>query len=451
MRAKTPEPQRKIRFAIGSPLVTGALVAAIATSVYVAAPETGAPPALDAGPEPPAAAAALDPGALGVSQPKDAEAPVANPSSARVVQVRRGDTLIEVLIGAGVATAEAHGAAGALKAVFDPRALKPGQEITLIFGPASGDRMALVSATFASGADAQVDVRRGEDGRFTAAKRERTLAGEFVRVAGTVRASLFEAAAAAGVPVPVMVEAIRAFSYDVDFQRDVQPGDAFEVLFERFHDHEGRFAKDGPVLSAALGLSGKVKRIYRHRTPDGAVDYYDDEGHSVRKALLRTPIDGARLTSAFGNRKHPILGYSAMHRGVDFGAPEGTPVRAAGEGVVERVGWTGDYGHYVRIRHPGEHATAYAHLSRYAANLKVASRVRQGQVIGYVGSTGRSTGAHLHYEVLRRQRQINPMSVQLPAGRKLVGFELAEFRQAAAELDLKAGAQPAASRLAGAP
>jgi murein DD-endopeptidase MepM/ murein hydrolase activator NlpD len=155
----------------------------------------------------------------------------------------------------------------------------------------------------------------------------------------------------------------------------------------------------------------------------------------VRKALLKTPIDGARLTSGFGNRMHPILGYSAFHKGVDFGAPAGTPIQAAGDGVVEQKGWNGGYGNYIRIRHGGEYATAYAHLSRFAAGVAEGARIRQGQIIGYVGSTGRSTGPHLHYEILRRGAQVNPVAVKFPTGRKLDGGDLTRFRAARVETD----------------
>ena len=164
-------------------------------------------------------------------------------------------------------------------------------------------------------------------------------------------------------------------------------------------------------------------------------DYYNERGESVRKALLKTPIDGARLTSGFGSRMHPILGYSAFHKGVDFGAPSGTPIQAAGDGVVEMSGWFGGYGNYVRLKHNGEYSTAYAHLSRYAPGIKEGARVKQGQIVGYVGTTGRSTGAHLHYEVLRRGAQINPMGVKFPTGRKLDGIELVAFKRIRGEVD----------------
>lgn len=351
----------------------------------------------------------------------------------RIVAVRRGDTLMDILLSLGLARAEAHEAVSALAAVFDPRGLRPGQEITFSF--AGGDSGALVGAWLAARADRDVGLTREPGGRFTAHQRDRALSLEAIRAAGMVRTSLYEAGLATGVPIQVMVEMIRVFSFDVDFQRDIQPGDAFEVLFERFRDETGRVAKDGAVRYASLLLSGRRLAVYRHVDRDGNVDYYNEKGESVRKALLKTPIDGARLTSGFGSRMHPILGYSAFHKGVDFGAVSGTPIQAAGDGTVEMKGWFGGYGNYVRLRHNSEYATAYAHMSRYAAGITEGGRVRQGQIIGYVGTTGRSTGAHLHYEVLRRGAQINPMGVKFPTGRKLEGADFVAFKHTRVEAD----------------
>lgn len=373
----------------------------------------------------------------------------AGETSELTIQVRRGDTLMDLLLSAGVSRAEAHEAVVALRGKLDPRDLKPGHEITLTFAPSSdGEQGPLIAANFVAWVDRDVNLSRDEDGRFTALERRKQLTREFIRATGTVRSSLFEAGSAAGVPGPIMVEVIRAFSYDIDFQRDIQAGDSFEIVFERFHDDQGRFAKDGYVLYGKMVLSGKPRQVFRHATRDGFVDYYNERGESVRKALLRTPIDGARLTSRFGSRQHPILGYTALHKGVDFGAPTGTPIQAAGEGIVEHAGWLGGYGHYVRLRHNSEYATAYAHMSRYAAGLRAGARVRQGQVIGYVGSTGRSTGPHLHYEVMRRGTQINPVSVLLPTGRKLEGVDLMRFREAKADIEAQVANIPAVERVA---
>lgn len=381
-----------------------------------------------------------DPAAFPPSVPSVFETPVEAPSetqerqrSERVVAVRRGDTLMDILLSVGVSRAEAHEAVSALSSVFDPRALKPGQEITFTFAP--GDGQPLVGAWLAARADRDVGLTREPGGKFVAQQRDKMLTLEPVRATGMVSTSLYEAGLAAGVPIQIMAELIRAFSFDVDFQREIQPGDAFEILFERFRGEDGRITKEGALRYATLLLSGRRMAIYRYADREGTIDYYNEKGESVRKALLKTPIDGARLTSGFGSRMHPILGYSAFHKGVDFGAATGTPIQAAGDGVVEMKGWFGGYGNYVRIRHNGEYSTAYAHLSRFAPGIADGTRVRQGQIIGYVGSTGRSTGPHLHYEVMRRGAQINPMGVKFPTGRRLEGVDLLQFKHARVEID----------------
>lgn len=206
-----------------------------------------------------------------------------------------------------------------------------------------------------------------------------------------------------------------------------------EIAYERLVDKEGRTVRYGNVVYANLTLSGKSMPIYRYEDSKGNVDYYGPDGQSVRKALLQTPIDGARISSGFGMRHHPVLGYSKMHKGVDFAARRGTPVMAAGDGIVERASRFGSYGNYIRIRHNSTYKTAYAHLKGFAKGIRKGVRVRQGQIIGYVGTTGRSTGPHLHYEVLANNKQVNPKSAKLPAGRKLAGKELKTFQAQLAE------------------
>jgi murein DD-endopeptidase MepM/ murein hydrolase activator NlpD len=354
----------------------------------------------------------------------------------QVVAVRRGDTLMDILLTLGISRAEAHEAVSALSTVYDVRGLRPGQEITFTFAPgAPGEGQPLAGAWFAARADRDVGVARDQTGRFVPQQHDKELTLRRTRARGTVATSLYEAGLQSGVPANVMSEMIRIFSFDVDFQRDIQPGDAFDVFYDLFVDAEGKPVRSGTLAFASLTLSGKTQAVYRFVDKDGQADFYNDRGESVRKALLKTPIDGARLTSGFGNRMHPILGYSAFHKGVEFGAPAGTPIQAAGDGVVEQKGWNGGYGNYIRIRHGGEYATAYAHLSRFAAGVAEGARIRQGQIIGYVGSTGRSTGPHLHYEILRRGAQVNPVAVKFPTGRKLDGGDLARFRAARVETD----------------
>jgi murein DD-endopeptidase MepM/ murein hydrolase activator NlpD len=351
----------------------------------------------------------------------------------QIVSVGRGDTLLGLLVDAAVPREEAVGAIDALRSVYNPRKLQVGQEIALLFE--GEDEPRFLGFEFEPNVDRAVAVARGEDSRYAAREVEKPLERRIVGAGGVITSSLFEAGSENGVPVPVMTKLIRIFSYDVDFQRDIQPGDGFEVMYERDFTEDGTPVREGEVLFASLRLSGRELAIYRYTTRDGVVDYFNRKGESVRKALLRTPIDGARMSSGFGMRRHPILGYSKMHKGTDFAAPTGTPIYAAGNGVVEEIGRKGGYGNYIRIRHNKEISTAYAHMSRFNSALKRGARVSQGDVIGYVGTTGQSTGPHLHYEVLRGGRQVNPMSVDLPTGITLEGRELAAFRARVEEMD----------------
>ncbi len=352
--------------------------------------------------------------------------------------VGRGDTLMKLLTGAGIARQQAARAIKALRGHYDPRRLRIGQAVTLELTGSDGapDELDLSELVIATGPDRSVVVERGGDGTYQAREQITETELDHVRVGGVIDASLYLAADRAGLPSQLLAELIRVYSFDVDFQREIRQGDRFEVTFERYRDTGGRLVKDGNILYAKLVLSGEPMAYYRY-TPkdDRRTDYFDAKGRSVRKTLMRTPIDGARLTSGYGRRKHPTLGYNKMHRGVDFGARTGTPIMAAGDGRIVSLGRNGAYGRYIRIRHNSEYQTAYAHLSRYAKGLKPGARVRQGRIIGYVGASGRTTGPHLHYEVLRGGRQVNPMGVRLPTGRKLKGKELKRFLTNVARID----------------
>lgn len=345
-----------------------------------------------------------------------------------VVEAEQGDTLLDLLLKAGVERNDANRAIDALREVYNPRALRVGQEVTVTFErPSDGIGIGPFNAV-ALQADAgrQVSAKRAKAG-FAASEVKREVTRQLAHFTGTIKGSLFEAAAAQGVPPPILVELIRAFSYDVDFQRDIQPGDVFEVMFERFVDKKGQVVRDGDITFAKLILSGEAMPIYRYVDSSGAPDYYNPLGESVRKALLRTPVDGARISSGYGMRMHPILGFSKMHKGVDFAVSSGTPVLAAGSGVIDYAGANGSYGYYVRIKHDALHSTAYAHLSRFAQGIRTGKHVAQGQVIAFSGATGRATGPHLHYEVLVKNEQVNPMSVKFQSGNKLAGRELQRF------------------------
>jgi murein DD-endopeptidase MepM/ murein hydrolase activator NlpD len=353
------------------------------------------------------------------------------------LRVARGDTLGQMLTRVGVSGRQANAAFTALKTQFDPRRIRVGEEIEVTLAPPldATDDGQLLALTIASGPLEEVSVKRGPEGDYVASKHRLATDTIPTRASGIIENSLFVAGERAGVPVPVLVELIRAYSWDVDFQRDIRPGDGFEIMYDRLVDARGETVYHGDIRYAALTLSGQKLALYHFTRDDGEEGFFDLRGKSARKALLRTPVDGARISSGYGRRKHPILGYSKMHKGVDFAAPKGTPIYAAGNGSVEVAGRKGGYGKYVRIRHNGTYATAYAHMNGFAKGIRRGTRVKQGQVIGYVGTTGRSTGPHLHYEVLRDGRQMNPMKVKMPAGPKLKGKELERFLAHVAETD----------------
>ena len=368
----------------------------------------------------------------------DVEAP---PVADRKLKVRSGDTLMGLLVSAGIDQIDARDAIIAMRDVFQPRDLKPGQDLHLAFAPEqeaadSLGGLQLVSLRFQPDPERDIRIDRKPEGPgFVAQAMVRPLTVEIQHSAMVIERSLFEAGASHSVPPQIMAEVMRAFSHGVDFQREVHKADELELLYESHHDDAGRQAKVGALLYAALTLSGKRQELYHFTTKSGRRDYYGPDGRSIRKTLLRTPVDGARMSSTYGMRKHPILGYTRMHRGLDFAAPRGTPVFAAGDGVIERIGRNGAYGKYIRLQHDKSFKTAYAHLKSYAKGMRKSVRVKQGQVIGYVGSTGRSTGPHLHYEVLHKGRQVNPLKLDLPVGHQLAGAELKAFGKVKARID----------------
>ena len=341
------------------------------------------------------------------------------------VEAKSGDTLARILESAGADRVELDQAVRAISGEFDPRTLDIGQILHIALG--AGNKGARPLEGFAIQLDPlrSVEVVRQEDAYVTH-RVERTFHVVFNRTVGIIDTSLYQAASQPGLPVPVMEQLVRIFSFDIDFQRDLQPGDEFEVMYEG-QVVDGEMVDHGRIVYAAMVVGGEKRSLYYFNPLSAAAGYFDGEGQSAARALMRTPIDGARISSRFGMRRHPILGFNRMHRGMDFAAPTGTPIYAAGDGVIERIGRYGAYGKYIRIRHNSEYKTAYAHLSRYAKGLRRGSRVAQGQVIGRVGSTGRSTGPHLHYEVLYRNKQVNPQSIDLPSPVFLEGDDLARF------------------------
>jgi murein DD-endopeptidase MepM/ murein hydrolase activator NlpD len=345
----------------------------------------------------------------------------------QVVRVQRGEYFRDLLMRGGVVGADAQMANISLAGVYDVRKMKAGQLVTIDFGILGEEHNRFLGVRFDSNFDRTVAVQRQSRGDFVATEIKKEIITQLLRTNGTIDHSVFQAGLQAGLPPEPVVRMINLFAYDVDFQRDVQKGDTFETLIEQHRDARGDIVRHGNILFAALTLQGQTIKLYRWQGDDGEIDYFSETGHSSRKALMRTPIDGARLSSGFGYRRHPVLGYSKMHQGTDFAAPTGTPIYAAGSGQLERIGWQGGYGNAIMIRHNKEYQTLYGHMSGFAPGMHPGKRVQQGDIIGYVGSTGMSTGPHLHYEVHFNSKQIDPLSLKLPSRQRLTGQELARY------------------------
>jgi murein DD-endopeptidase MepM/ murein hydrolase activator NlpD len=353
----------------------------------------------------------------------------------REVEVARGESLAMLLSRAGAPWRDIDDAMDALALVFDTRRVRPGQDVSVYLAQTNGATR-LTGFAFRSDPGAAVTVNRLIEGEFAAREILTPLTFEVAHVVGVVDGSLYQAAVSAGATDRELAAMSDVFAYDVDFQRDIFPGDTFELVFERFFDEEGRTVKTGELMFVGLNAREGPKVFYRFKLPgDAEADWYDSNGRTARKFLMKTPINGARLTSGFGMRRHPILGFSRMHQGIDFAAPTGTPIMAAGDGTVVRAGFMGAFGRYIRIKHSGDYETAYAHLSAFSKGLKQGAKVRQGQIIGYVGTSGLSTGPHLHYEVMVKGRQINPISLKVPTGRILTGPQLQQFMAERARID----------------
>lgn len=363
------------------------------------------------------------------------------PPAMREVTIGPGDTLTELLSQrAGIGTGEALRAAQAVATEMNPARLRPGQVIayaTATGGDGAGPKLRRLSIRH--DVDSRVIVTRTGDGRLRAEQRDiphdRSLSvAEF-----EIRTSLYADAERADVPASVVTKVDRELSNRIDFQRDLRSGDRLTVTFERFRHPTSGTEHAGALLAASIRQEGGGLAVYRFRTPDGTTAYYTQEGVSVATTLRQTPVKGARLSSSFGKRDHPVLDYSRMHEGLDFAANRGTPIMAAGDGRVERASRYGSFGNYVRIRHNASLKTAYAHLARYADDLSAGDRVEQGQVIGYVGATGMATGPNLHYEVLRDGTPVNPRALQLPPRRQLTGDALDAFNDRVQDLNVAMG------------
>ena len=360
----------------------------------------------------------------------------------RTVALKKGDSVSAILREMGASADDVRAITAAFGGRGKDSSPRDGYKLRVLLAPASdASRLRPVRVIVATDTNIEAMVAWSEMGKYVAVD---VRSANSVASAGNddddgtgvrLYQSIYETALRNHVPRPVIDDLIRIYSYDVDFQRKVQPGDTFEILYagedENINDHS-----KAEVLFALLTTGGETRKFYRYQTTDdNLVDYYDETGKSAKKFLVRKPVSDGNITSSFGGRNHPMLGYSKMHTGVDWGASMGTPIFAAGNGIIDKVGWEGGYGKYIRIRHANGYETAYGHMSAFARGMEQGKKVRQGQVIGYVGSTGLSTGAHLHYEILINGRFVDPMKIRLPRGRVLEGALLAGFERERTRLD----------------
>lgn len=345
--------------------------------------------------------------------------------------VQNGDTFSTLMEEAHISLRDSLNVQRALRSSFDVASLKIGQKVEVTISPAAGgnnvfrlDRLSLKTEK-----KKRLELLRKGDKTFEVREFIPPTTVKLAKASGNVDFTFYGAVAKAGVPNNIRDKLIKNYSYDVDFQRDIRKGTPFEVLYEQLVDSDGEVVGSGEIVYSSLKIRGNEYAFYRYETLYGDVGYFDAEGQSIEKSFLRTPVDGAQITSTFGERRHPILGYTRQHKGLDFGAPSGTPIYAAASGVIVNMESKGSYGNYVRLHHRNGYETAYAHLSRFNTDLKRGRAVKQGDVIGYVGTTGQSTGPHLHYELLANGRQINPLSIKTVATTQLKGLELGIFKQ----------------------
>ena len=361
--------------------------------------------------------------------------------------VGKGDTLMSLFAKVETEPSEAQSIIDAFSPIFQSDDLKAGEEVRFSLVPAPSDTGAMEPvkvSIYTHDGDHLATVTRNRNGDFIATTEGDESKTQSAATRTTLYTAFYHAALAQHIPQATIEKLLRVHSYDVDFKQKVKPGDQFEVFFDTDQNSEDV----GEILYTAMTIDGVQRKFYRFRTPDDVVDYYDEDGNSAKKFLMRNPVKGGRFTSGFGDRRHPLLGYVRMHTGVDWAAPVGTPILAAGDGTVEMVGGKGGYGNYVRIRHANGYSTAYGHMSRYAEGVKPGVAVKQGQVIGYVGSTGLSTGPHCHFEVLVNNNFVNPMTIAVPRGLQLHGRELAEFQREKNRIDQLMQMDPVTARVA---
>ena len=310
-----------------------------------------------------------------------------------------------------------------------------GRKLSLIVKKLEDGTNSIVNFVYPINNTTSVEIRKSQD-KFLVKENILQLYKKEVVVKNVIKNNLYSSAVNSGIEPNIIVEFARIFGFEVDFQRDIRKGDWFEILYEKFEDDSNKVRDTGKIIYASMYVNGEEINLYNFKFKNDE-DYFDIKGKSITKSLMKTPINGARLSSSFGMRKHPILGYNKMHRGTDFAAPSGTPIMASGSGTVTRARWCGGGGNCVKIKHNSTYETIYAHMKAFAKGIKEGKKVKQGQIIGYVGSTGLSTGPHLHYEVLINGKKVNSQKLKLPSGKILKGEQRKQFELDRIKIDLK--------------
>ena len=354
------------------------------------------------------------------------------------VALQSGDTLISLLTRLGASREVANDIYYSLKEHYDPRSLKAGQKLKVNLAiDSQTEKLANVNYLMIEPNAGERIITALKDGAFKTYVEKDEFIDEINSISGEIDGNLSSAMSHKGVPMRVISNFINIFSYSVDFKRDLQKGDSFEIVYESQVTPDGDLVKSGNILYAGLVLRNQKIALYRFKDAKGNVDYYSAKGQALKKTLDRKPLAArnARISSPFGKRYHPILKKHKIHWGIDYAAPSGTPIYAGGDGVVQVAKYNGSYGYYIKIRHNSEFSTAYGHMSRFAKGIRPGVRVTQGQVIAYVGSTGRSTGPHLHYEVIQNGRRVNPRTIKASTGENLSGNNLTQFKKVVAKID----------------
>ena len=310
-----------------------------------------------------------------------------------------------------------------------------GKKLSLIYKKQKNGQNTVVNLVYPLTNTSSIEIRKNQ-GNFTIKENILRLYKREVVVKNIIKNNLYSSAVESGVEPNIIIEFARIFGFEVDFQRDIRKGDWFEILYEKFEDDNNKVRDTGKIIYASMYVNGEEINLYNFKYKNDE-EYYDIKGKSITKSLMKTPINGARLSSSFGMRKHPILGYNKMHRGTDFAAPSGTPIMASGSGTVTRARWCGGGGNCVKIKHNSTYETVYAHMKSFAKGIKEGRKVKQGQIIGYVGSTGMSTGPHLHYEVIVNGKKVNSQRLKLPSGKILKGDGREMFELERIKIDLK--------------